>query len=284
MKLLITGANGFTGQHLVARARARGDDIIELQADLTDKEAVQREISASVPDGVIHLAGISFVGHKDPGAFYQVNVIGTLNLLSALATLAQPPKSILLASSANVYGNCALSPISEAQLPLPINHYAMSKLAMEYMSCTYIPQLPLFFVRPFNYTGRGQNASFLIPKLVAHFAQRAPTIELGNLEVEREFNDVRFICESYFRLLEKAKPGDAYNICSGQTVTLQQVLALLSQITDHHPKISVNPAFVRANEVHRLCGDPRKLLAAVGEIELPALQETLRWMLQPAAA
>lgn len=268
----------------MAGARARGDEVVVLQADLTDKEAVQREVSASAPDAVIHLAAISFVGHPDLSAFYRVNVIGTLNLLSALAALAQPPKSILLASSANVYGNCALSPISEEQPPAPVNHYATSKLAMEHMARTYLPQLPLFFVRPFNYTGPGQDASFLIPKLVTHFAQRAPTLELGNLEVEREFNDVRFVCDAYFRLLEKAKPGAVYNVCSGQPVTLKEVLALLSQLTAHHPEIRVNPAFVRANEVHRLCGNPAKLQATIGAIEQVPLSETLRWMLESVSA
>ncbi len=264
----------------MASAHARGYDVILLQANLTDQEAVQREVGETAPDWVLHLAGISFVGHTDPGAFYQVNVIGTLNLLEALTTLARPPKSVLLASSANVYGNCTLSPIPEDQPPAPVNHYAMSKLAMEHMARTYLPQLPLFFVRPFNYTGPGQDASFLIPKLVTCFAQRAPTLELGNLEVEREFNDVRFVCEAYFRLLEKARPGDAYNVCSGQPVTLKQVLALLSQLTAHHPEVRVNPAFVRANEVHRLCGNPAKLMSTIGAIEQFPLQETLRWMLE----
>lgn len=282
MRLLITGADGFTGRHLVASARARGYDIVALQANLTDKEAVQREVEAAAADWVVHLAAISFVGHADPSAFYHVNVSGTLNLLSALASLAQPPQSILLASSANVYGNCACSPIPEEQPPAPVNHYATSKLAMEHMARTYLPQLPLFFVRPFNYTGPGQDASFLIPKLVAHFAKRAPTLELGNLEVEREFNDVRFVCDAYFRLLEKATPGDIYNVCSGQPVTLKGVLSLLGQLTAHHPDIRVNPAFVRANEVHRLCGNPAKLQTTIGIGEQVPLQETLRWMLESA--
>jgi nucleoside-diphosphate-sugar epimerase len=280
--LLITGADGFTGRHLVASARARGYDIVALQANLTDKEAVQREVAAVAADWVVHLAAISFVGHADSSAFYHVNVIGTLNLLSALASLAQPPQSILLASSANVYGNCVRSPIPEEQPPAPVNHYATSKLAMEHMARTYLPQLPLFFVRPFNYTGPGQDTSFLIPKLVTHFAQRAPTLELGNLEVEREFNDVRFVCDAYFRLLEKATPGDVYNVCSGQPVTLKGVLSLLGQLTAHHPDIRVNPAFVRANEIHRLCGNPAKLMATIGIGEQVPLQETLRWMLESA--
>src|SRR5690606_29793103 len=138
----------------------------------------------------------------------------------------QRPRSVLLASSANVYGNTECSPIAETQPPAPVNHYAMSKLAMEHMARTYADRLPLFFTRPFNYTGPGQDASFVIPKLVTHFARRAPAVELGNLDVEREFNDVRFVCEAYLSLLQKAVPGEVYNICTGAPLTLRAVIDL----------------------------------------------------------
>jgi len=279
LKLLITGAHGFTGQHFVKAARDYGYEVTELQADLKDCDAVRQQVAQAAPEAVVHLGAISFVGHADPGAFYNVNVIGTLNLLDALAALAQPPRNILLASSANVYGNCAQSPITEEQPPAPVNHYAMSKLAMEYMARTYLDRLPLFFVRPFNYTGPGQAESFIIPKLVAHFARRAEIVELGNIDVEREFNDVRFVSEAYLQLLEKSVPGEVYNICSGKPVTLKSVLELLGQITGHYLQIKVNPAFVRSNEIHRLCGSPAKLHGVVGDLALPALQDTLQWML-----
>jgi len=275
---LVTGADGFTGRHFAVAARARGHEVFALQANLNDKAALQAEVVLLAPEAVVHLAAISFVGHADVSAFYNVNVIGTLNLLEALAALPQPPRSVLLASSANVYGNCEQSPITEAQLPAPVNHYAMSKLAMEHMARTYADRLPLFFVRPFNYTGPGQDASFVIPKLVAHFARRAEVVELGNLDVEREFNDVRFVCEAYLHLLQKATPGEVYNICTGQPVTLRAVLALLTEITGHQLQVKVNPAFVRQNEIHRLCGSPQKLVGAVGKISSPTLADTLRWM------
>ncbi|MDD5319987.1 MAG: GDP-mannose 4,6-dehydratase [Methylococcales bacterium] len=283
MKLLITGAHGFTGQHFVKAARDYGYEVTELQADLKDRDAVRQQVAQAAPEAVVHLGAISFVGHADPGAFYNVNVIGTLNLLDALAALAQPPRNILLASSANVYGNCAQSPITEEQPPAPVNHYAMSKLAMEYMARTYLDRLPLFFVRPFNYTGPGQAESFIIPKLVAHFARRAEIVELGNVDVEREFNDVRFVSEAYLQLLKKSVPGEIYNICSGKPVTLKSVLELLGHITGHHLQIKINPAFVRSNEIHRLCGSPAKLQSVAGNIWLPTLQETLHWMLGAAA-
>jgi nucleoside-diphosphate-sugar epimerase len=280
LRLLVTGADGFTGRHFVASARACGNEVVALQANLNDRDALIQEVAHVAPEAVVHLAAISFVGHADASIFYDVNVIGTLNLLDALAALAQPLRSVLLASSANVYGNCEQSPITEAQPPAPMNHYAMSKLAMEYMARTYLDRLPLFFVRPFNYTGPGQAESFLIPKLVAHFARRAEAVELGNLDLEREFNDVRFVCEAYLQLLQKAKPGDVYNVCSGKSVTLKSVLALLTQITGHQVQVKVNPAFVRNNEIHRLCGLPAKLENCICSFSNPTLEETLQWMLK----
>jgi nucleoside-diphosphate-sugar epimerase len=279
LKLLVTGAYGFTGKHFIKAAHDYGHEVIALEADLKDATAVKQQVARAAPEAVVHLGGISFVGHTDTSAFYEVNVIGTLNLLEALAALARPPRSVLLASSSNVYGNCEQSPITEEQPPAPVNHYAMSKLAMEYMARTYLDRLPLFFVRPFNYTGPGQPESFIIPKLVAHFMRRAETVELGHIDVEREFNDVRFVCKAYLRLLKKAGPGEVYNICSGKPVALKSVLDLLGQMTGHHLQIKVNPAFARSNEIHRLSGSPAKLNGIVGNIGLPALQDTLHWML-----
>ncbi len=279
MRILVTGADGFTGLHFVQQARAAGHDIVELTANLTDRAAIKSQVELAAPQAVVHLAAISFVGHDKPSAFYDVNVIGTLNLLDALQDLAQPPSRILLASSANVYGNCDQSPIAETQTPAPVNHYAMSKLAMEYLAKTYADKLPLFFVRPFNYTGPGQAASFVIPKLVAHFQRRAATVELGNLHVEREYNDVRMVCEVYLKLLERAQRGETYNICTGQTHTLGHVIDLLTELTGHHIEVLVDPSFVRANEIHRLCGSTDKLIQTLGALPSVALSDTLHWML-----
>ena len=282
MRLLLTGADGFTGLHFVQQARAAGYEVIEFTANLTDKEAVRQQVLESAPQAVVHLAAISFVGHDDASAFYDVNVIGTLNLLDALQDLPQKPSRVLLASSANVYGNCEQSPIAETQAPSPVNHYAMSKLSMEFLAKTYTATLPLFFVRPFNYPGPGQAPSFVIPKLVSHFQRRAATIELGNLHVEREYNDVRMVCDTYLKLLAQAKTGETYNICSGQTQTLEQVIDALTELTSHQMTVHINPAFVRANEVHRLCGDASKLVHTIGSLGTYSLRETLASMLAAA--
>ncbi len=282
--MLLTGADGFTGVHFVKQAREAGYEVFEFNADLTNPVAVQNQVNSAEPDLVVHLAAISFVGHDKASAFYDVNVIGTLNLLDALLKLPKPPTRVLLASSANVYGNCELSPIPETQAPAPLNHYAMSKLAMEHLAMTYADRLPLFFVRPFNYTGPGQVESFVIPKIVSHFKRRAATIELGNLTVEREYNDVRMVTAAYLRLLDKAEAGQIYNICSSKTYTLHQVMETLTELTGHQINIAVNPAFVRANELHRLCGDATKLNATIGAQDPIALKDTLQWMLASTAS
>lgn len=282
MKILLTGSAGFTGHHFALSAQAAGHQVLPLQADLTDQAAVAAEVRQAAPDAVVHLAAISFVGHADDSDFYRVNVIGTMNLLAALSALPQPPAKVLLASSANIYGNCDTSPIAEDQPPAPVNHYAASKLAMEHMARTFADRLPVVITRPFNYTGAGQGGQFLIPKLVDHFARRAPHIELGNLHVEREFNDVRMVCQSYLDLLQHGQAGQAYNVCTGQTYTLQNVLDMLTDITGHQIEVRVNPAFVRANEVHRLCGSPAKLHACTSPLPEYALSNTLHWMLEQA--
>ena len=279
MKILLTGAAGFTGLFFKSIAEAAGHQVVVLRADLTDKPTVVAEVLHAAPDAAVHLAAISFVGHANDAEFYDVNVVGTMNLLAGLATLSVKPFKVLLASSANVYGNCDASPITESQPAAPVNHYAMSKFAMEFMARTYLDRLPVVFSRPFNYTGLGQAPSFLIPKLVSHFAQRRPVIELGNLYVEREFNDVRMVCNAYLALLVHGLSGEAYNVCTGMTYTLQHVIDLMSDITGHKMDVHVNPSFVRANEVHRLCGSPEKLLKVTGPLEQFELSDTLHWML-----
>jgi len=283
LRILLTGAEGFTGRHFMERASAKGHSVIALRSDLMDDEALRQEALEVSPDAVVHLAAISFVGHADEKAFYAVNVVGTTNLLDALAKLPARPQRVLLASSANIYGNTESSPISETQPPAPVNHYAMSKLAMEYMARTYEDRLNLVITRPFNYTGPGQDVNFLIPKLAKHFASRAPSIALGNIHVEREFNDVRMVCSAYLALLAHGEPGTAYNVCSGQPYELQHVIDAFTYITGHKLEVLVNPAFVRGNEVHRLCGNPARLNALLlkhgVELETPALTETLQRML-----
>lgn len=289
-RALITGINGFTGKYLATELANAGYAVYGTGAvaadlggyfhvDLLDKQGLENVVAEVQPTVVVHLAAIAFVGHGEASDFYQVNLIGTRNLLEVLAIHAANLDAVLLASSANVYGNAAEGTLAESTLPNPANDYAVSKLAMEYMANLWMDKLPLFIVRPFNYTGVGQTEDFLLPKIVAHFRRRAPFIELGNLDVWRDFSDVRAVADIYKRLLEVKPLGQLINVCSGTTHSLREVLAIAENITGHKIEVSVNPAFVRANEVKSLCGDATRLRALVGDLESPTLEDTLRWML-----
>jgi len=289
--VLLTGAEGFTGRYVANALRQAGYRVLGLvrgapvqsdhfQADLTDAEALRELVSRLQPDYVVHLAALAFVVQQDVESFYRVNLFGTLNLLDALIAARSPVRKVIVSSSANVYGNARHSPVTEDTCPAPVNHYAMSKLAMEHMALTRLDRLPIVITRPFNYTGVGQSENFLIPKIVAHFRRREPVIRLGNLEVEREFNDVRMVAQAYLGLLEKADAGVTVNICSGKGWRLRDVVDLLSYMSGHRIDIEVDPALVRANEVRTLVGSPDRLHAIVGPLPDFPFDVTLKWLLQ----
>lgn len=287
-RVLITGVGGFTGRHVALELQKAGYEVCGLSheaggrresIDLLDADVVRAEVARVRPRAVIHLAAVAFVAHGDVDELYRTNIIGTRHLLSALADLQLPPEIVVLASSANVYGNASEAvALDEAAPVAPTNDYAVSKLAMEYMARTWSGRLPLVFSRPFNYTGVGQDERFLIPKIVAHFRRGERHIELGNLDVWREFMDVRTVAWAYRRLLETRGEGDTFNICSGTSHSLREVLEMMAGIAGYSIEVDVNPAFVRSNEVRRLAGDPGRLQSRIGMLPQRSLSETLRWM------
>lgn len=293
MRALITGIEGFTGRYMVTELERAGYQVFGtcaggttqldgrlLRADLLDIRALEAAVDAVRPDVVVHLAAIAFVGHGNASSFYHTNVVGTRNLLAALVKVGCKPRSVLLASSANVYGNTTNGVLDESTPPNPANDYAVSKLAMEYMARLWLDRLPIVIARPFNYTGVGQSQDFLIPKIVGHFQCCAARIELGNLDVWRDFSDVRALAEAYRRLLEVDATGQIVNVCSGRTLSLRQVLSMMEKISGHFMEVEVNPAFVRAGEVKTLGGNPRHLCSLIGEWSSPPLEQTLAWMLK----
>lgn len=289
-RALVTGINGFTGRYMAAELRANGYEVIGTgsqpsaapdyhQVDLADGSGLRALLAELQPDVIVHLAAIAFVGHGAADAFYQVNLIGTRNLLEAIAACGKAPECVLIASSANVYGNVSEGMLDEHTPPAPANDYAVSKLAMEYMARLWCDRLPIVITRPFNYTGVGQAENFLLPKIVSHFQRKAPAIELGNLDVWRDFSDVRAVVRAYRGLIEARAVGQTVNVSSGITHSLREVIAKCSAITGHTLEVQVNPAFVRANEVKTLCGDNARLRALVPGWHTPELDETLGWML-----
>lgn len=295
-RVLVTGANGFTGEYLVQRLARDGHELLGLvhsihgamhgglaqrfAADLRDYAKVEQIIDDLRPDMVVHLAAIANVAHGDVSDLYSSNVVGTRNLLHALARQADRPAKVMIASSANIYGNRRGGILTEDMAPAPANDYGVSKVAGEVLAGVYADRLPIITVRPFNYTGRGQSENFLIPKIVGHIRRKADCIELGNIDVARDFSDVRAVVDAYARLLSAPDAvGGTFNICSGQARTLAEVLDLAGRISGHEMKVQVNPAFVRSDEVRTLCGSKARLESVIGQFEMTDLLETLSWML-----
>ncbi|MDL2285934.1 GDP-mannose 4,6-dehydratase [Desulfococcaceae bacterium OttesenSCG-928-F15] len=291
-RVLITGLASFTGRYMTEELLTHGytqifglgfPDIQQANyypVDLRDLKGLKTALSAIEPDIVIHLAARAFVADGDTNAFYQTNLMGTRNLLEAISLCKKHPESILLVSSANIYGNASEGMLNENTLPNPANDYAVSKLSMEYMAGLWAKELPVIIVRPFNYTGVGQTENFLIPKIVSHFRKKASVIELGNIDVSRDFSDVRSVVEAYRRLIEKKPHGETFTICSGIPYTIYEIIALCEKLTNHKISIRINPDFVRKNEVKILCGDNRKLQNFIGEWQNPPFEQTLNWMLE----
>ena len=289
--MLVTGAAGFTGRHLcthlrecgyrvfglVEHARVDPDDLV---ADLLDAPALGAAIRTAAPDHVVHLAAIAFPGHAEAASIYRVNLTGTLTLLEALVREGFGRNRVLLPSTGTVYASSESGELLETAPLAPATHYAVSKLAMEHMARMYARSLPITVVRPFNYTGPGQHEPYLIPKIVRHFAERAATIELGNVDVIRDFLDVRSVVDVYQRLLNTpAAAGGTFNVCSGKGVAIRDLVAMLEELTGHRIAIRVNPKFVRPDEPRRIVGCSAKLHAIIGDLRTVPLATTLADML-----
>lgn len=288
-KILITGIDGFIGTHLRHHAESLGyevcgispcehEDSRILTVDIRNRQACCEALQALAPNYIVHLAAISFVPHGNIDDIYAINVVGSENVLQAAALLPDL-RGMFLASSAAVYGHAGSEPIKESGALSPVNHYGISKLAMEQVAGIWQDQLPpLVIGRLFNCTGAGQNPKFLVPKLVQHFAERQETIELGNINVIRDFSDVHFTVAAMLQLLMNSEHAGVYNLCSGQGWSLKQILNQLSELADYKPKIHCNQALVRAGDIPVLLGDGERLRQALPNLEVIPLTETLRDM------
>ncbi len=271
-KILITGINGFTGVYLSKYFEDNHFEVygISNHADFNEKNIFKCNllnednlnliIKKIQPNIVIHLAAISFVGHKNVNEIYETNVIGTKNLLEAIKNEGiKSIKKVIIASSATVYGNQIENELNENLVPNPVNHYGISKLAMEFVVKMYFDILPIIITRPFNYTAPKQNKNFVIPKITDAFNSKLEVLELGNTNVFREYNSIEFICESYFLLSISVHQSTIVNLCSGTTHSLDEIIKICKKITNHDIKININENFVRKNEISKLSGSPSKL-------------------------
>ena len=287
-KVLITGIESFTGRHLSLFFKNLGYNVYGTslvnsskrvyKCDVTVKEKITEIIKDIKPDYLINLAGISFVAHNNNSDFYRINSVGAINILEACVKAEHKPKKIIMVSSATVYGNQEMEILDESLHCRPSNHYGASKYSMECLCSAYFQKLNILIVRPFNYTGIGQSIDFLIPKIISHYQNNSKTIELGNINVSREFNDVGFVCEAYKRLIESDTKSMALNLASGRGVQLLSVIQHMNKIAKYNIEVLVNQHFVRDNEINSLVGSPNLLFKFIGKVEQKDISITLRDM------
>ncbi|HHB52205.1 MAG TPA: NAD-dependent epimerase/dehydratase family protein, partial [Saprospiraceae bacterium] len=203
---------------------------------------------------------------------------GSENILKALVEQDINPKKVILASSATVYGNQGKEILDESMCPAPVNHYGISKLAMEHIVANYYNTLNIIITRPFNYTGVGQASHFLIPKIVSHFKEGKKEIELGNINVAREFNDIYYVVDIYHKLLLADERSTIVNLSSNNPIKLLEVVEMMQKIAGYKIEIKVNPAFVRENEIKSLAGSTTKLKKIIDIDKTSSLKSTLREM------
>lgn len=288
-KILLTGFSGFTGNYIIQEADKFGVDIVCLSEDgktsskpinLLDYQAVRERIAEIKPNSVIHLAAISHVQHEPASDFYSVNIGGTRNILQALDALPENHLvNNLFASSATIYGVSQQAELDENSPLMPVNDYGLSKKMMEDLLFLWKDKFPITIARPFNYTGIGQSRSFLIPKIVNAFKLRMDKLELGNLDVSRDFSDVRFIADAYLALATQKASFRVLNLCSGNLTSIKEIISVCTSLTHHKIQVISVPEFRRKNEILKLKGDPRKMEKVLGFKSPYSMRDTLEWML-----
>lgn len=288
-KALVTGAGGFVGKYLVAHLHALGyivyagcrskkncnyqDEIIPVFLDVTNKDEVSKQINAIQPDEIYHLAAIAHPISENIQSFYDVNFQGTLNILEAAR---KADSAVLIVSSAYVYGRYR-KPIKENFQLVPVNHYGISKATADMLGYSYaLEGGKTVIARPFNHSGPGQLPTYLLPTLVKQLAKiemglLPPIIKLGNLDSIRDFTDVRDVVRAYPLLLKYGINGNAYNICSGQSISVNALFDLIKNLSVVKVKLEIEEFRKRKTDIPYLVGDASKLKALIDwepEIEL----------------
>lgn len=275
-KVMITGGDGFIGRYLCQECEAQNVEYLVVSAsvkqntaqaqkvDLMNYQALKDTLQSFMPDAIIHLAAIASPVHNDIAEIYRVNVGGTENLLNAASEVLPVGSRMVLTSTAGVYGNQNVERLHEGLPFNPANHYSCSKMVTEILSRQYMDKLDIHIVRPFNIIGCGQSESFFVPKLVKHFLNRSAEIQLGNLDAVRDYVSVEFCAKVMLDLAINLKAAPSIvNVCTGTGYSCKQIIELLEQLTDYHPKIISTTEFARSNEVWKMVGDTTELQKVV---------------------
>jgi len=294
VKVLVTGGGGFVGAHMVEFLREQHpraqvfvllrpgqparlgsfEDVVAVEADLEDPLRVREALELSRPDRVIHLAAQSSVRRSwdDPGETWRSNVLGLLHLLEGIRAVSLSPR-VLVVGSSDEYGrvDAAEQPVSEDAPLRPSSPYAASKVAQSFLALQYAlgHQLGIVRTRTFPHTGPGRGAAFAESSFARQVAEieagRArPLLRVGNLEVVRDYTDVRDVVRAYWALLDKGDAGGVYNVCSGRGVRLREMLDTLCEMAGVEVEVELDPERMRPADLPVLIGDPGRLRAATG--------------------
>jgi GDP-4-dehydro-6-deoxy-D-mannose reductase len=289
VRALITGIGGFVGRHLRQHLEEQGDSVCGLGrpadsqdllagrffgADLSDRGAIDRIVREAQPEAVYHLAAQSSPAESlsDPWATIGNNLLAQINLFEALLAANLRPRVLVIGSS-DEYGRVepADVPTHEGVALRPLTPYAVSKVGQDMMGYQYFAQhgLPVVRVRPFNHTGPGHDARFVIPSLARQLAQietagREPILHVGNLDVERDFTDARDMVRAYRLALVAGVPGDVYNLGRGQSIRIADMVDELISLCRVPVQTRVDPALLRPTDIPRQEADTRKFTALTG--------------------
>jgi len=301
VRVVVTGATGFVGGHLLAALRAAGHEPVALggphdpppaiAVDLLDSAAVRDVVAGAAPDAIVHLAGQAFVPLSvvDPLGTLAVNATGTAHVLEAARAVRA---RVLVVSSAEVYGiqRAERMPLDETAVLRPGNAYAASKVAAETYALAWHRSygLDVVVARPFNHIGPGQDERFVVASFARQLADIAggapPLLRVGNLEAQRDFLDVRDVAAAYVLLLANGRAGEVYNICSGRPVAIREVLRQLITIARVPVEIRDDPERMRSSDLPILSGDATKLRAETGWEPQYSLAASLRDIYEAASS
>ncbi len=293
-KILITGIAGFVGSHLaelllskgyevygMCRPRSKMDHIEHItdklhleDADLLDSHSLYTIISRIRPDYIFHLAAQSFVPTSwvSPAVTLEVNIVGTANLFESVRQAGIDPV-IQIACSSEEYGlvHSDELPIKETNPLRPLSPYAVSKLAMDYLGYQYFSSYKVKVVRTrgFNHTGPRRGETFAESNFAKQIAmiekgKQSPVIHVGNLNAQRDYTDVRDMVKGYLLAVEKCDSGDVYNICSGKTIKIGDMLRLLLSYSKIKVEVKEDPLRMRPSDVPILIGDNTKFVNKTG--------------------
>lgn len=300
-RVLITGGTGFVGPYLVRYLKSSNAKLIVLssedpiiqepgidycKADIRNFDDVQATLRAAKPSQIYHLAGVSLVSGSwnNPRLTFDVNVVGSCNVFDAAMHLPSPPR-ILNVSTSQVYARSS-SALTETSWVAPDNPYAAAKAMAELLAVQYQNSVSggIVTARAFNHTGPGQLPNFVLASFAKQFTEIEaglcpPVLKVGNINVKRDFTDVRDVVVAYSQLLDQGATGETYNVCSGRAILLADIVKELQKNCAVAVKIEVDPARIRPSDVPEIVGDPRKIQMTTGWTPKISLQNTLKDLL-----